>query len=231
MRERVEALVGGVSRAMWVMTFHSACARILRAEAPAARLQARLHDLRRGRLAADGQALHRRSSSSTRSATRRGRSRPRSPPPRTSSSTRRTTATRPGLLVRARRSPTSTACTSGGCSRPSAMDFDDLLVRTVNLLELFERRPREVPPDLPLGAGRRVSGHQPRPVPAPPAARPRSTRNLFVVGDDFQSRLLVPRTPTSATSSSSSATSPRPRRCCWSRTTARHRRSSTPPTR
>jgi DNA helicase-2/ATP-dependent DNA helicase PcrA len=33
MRERVEQLVGGVSRLMWVMTFHSACARILRAEA------------------------------------------------------------------------------------------------------------------------------------------------------------------------------------------------------
>jgi DNA helicase-2/ATP-dependent DNA helicase PcrA len=33
MRERVEALVGGRARAMWVMTFHSACARILRAEA------------------------------------------------------------------------------------------------------------------------------------------------------------------------------------------------------
>jgi DNA helicase-2/ATP-dependent DNA helicase PcrA len=33
MRERVESLVGGVSRLMWVMTFHSACARILRSEA------------------------------------------------------------------------------------------------------------------------------------------------------------------------------------------------------
>ncbi len=33
MRERVGALVGRRSRAMWVMTFHSACARILRAEA------------------------------------------------------------------------------------------------------------------------------------------------------------------------------------------------------
>ena len=33
MRERVEALVGGVSKLMWVMTFHSACARILRREA------------------------------------------------------------------------------------------------------------------------------------------------------------------------------------------------------
>jgi DNA helicase II / ATP-dependent DNA helicase PcrA len=33
MRERVEQLVGRVSRLMWVMTFHSACARILRADA------------------------------------------------------------------------------------------------------------------------------------------------------------------------------------------------------
>jgi DNA helicase-2/ATP-dependent DNA helicase PcrA len=33
MRDRVEALVGGIVRVMWVMTFHSACARILRAEA------------------------------------------------------------------------------------------------------------------------------------------------------------------------------------------------------
>jgi DNA helicase-2/ATP-dependent DNA helicase PcrA len=33
MRERVERLVGRVSRRMWVMTFHSACARILRRDA------------------------------------------------------------------------------------------------------------------------------------------------------------------------------------------------------
>ena len=33
MRERVELLVGRRARAMWVMTFHSACARILRADA------------------------------------------------------------------------------------------------------------------------------------------------------------------------------------------------------
>src|SRR5437764_11970510 len=34
MRDRVELLVGARVRAMWVMTFHSACARMLRAEAP-----------------------------------------------------------------------------------------------------------------------------------------------------------------------------------------------------
>jgi DNA helicase-2/ATP-dependent DNA helicase PcrA len=33
MRERVEQLVGRATRAMWVMTFHSACARMLRADA------------------------------------------------------------------------------------------------------------------------------------------------------------------------------------------------------
>ena len=33
MRERVELLVGRITRAMWVMTFHSACARMLRAHA------------------------------------------------------------------------------------------------------------------------------------------------------------------------------------------------------
>ena len=33
MRDRAELLVGGRMRAMWVMTFHSACARMLRAEA------------------------------------------------------------------------------------------------------------------------------------------------------------------------------------------------------
>jgi DNA helicase-2/ATP-dependent DNA helicase PcrA len=33
MRDRVEGLVGRIVRVMWVMTFHSACARILRAEA------------------------------------------------------------------------------------------------------------------------------------------------------------------------------------------------------
>src|SRR5204863_3491300 len=33
MRERVELLVGARTRAMWLMTFHAACARMLRADA------------------------------------------------------------------------------------------------------------------------------------------------------------------------------------------------------
>jgi DNA helicase-2/ATP-dependent DNA helicase PcrA len=34
MKSRLEGLVGGVARTMWVMTFHAACGRILRREAP-----------------------------------------------------------------------------------------------------------------------------------------------------------------------------------------------------
>jgi DNA helicase II / ATP-dependent DNA helicase PcrA len=34
MRERLEGVLGGIARTMWVMTFHSACGRILRTEAP-----------------------------------------------------------------------------------------------------------------------------------------------------------------------------------------------------
>src|SRR5688572_13494927 len=34
MRDRVELLLGRSTRSMWVMTFHAACARIMRAEAP-----------------------------------------------------------------------------------------------------------------------------------------------------------------------------------------------------
>ena len=60
MRERVELLLGRRTRAMWVMTFHAACARMLRAEARQARLHAPVHDLRPGRLPPPREALPRR---------------------------------------------------------------------------------------------------------------------------------------------------------------------------
>src|SRR4051794_41821709 len=34
MRERLERMLGPIARAIWVMTFHAACGRILRREAP-----------------------------------------------------------------------------------------------------------------------------------------------------------------------------------------------------
>src|SRR5437667_7681869 len=33
MRERLESMLGGMARAIWILTFHAACGRILRAEA------------------------------------------------------------------------------------------------------------------------------------------------------------------------------------------------------
>ena len=83
MRERVEALVGRSARAMWVTTFHSACARMLRADAE------RLGYSRGFTIydEADSLRMLKRcmtSSASTPSATRRGRSARRSRAPRTS---------------------------------------------------------------------------------------------------------------------------------------------------
>ena len=135
MRERVAALVGGVSRAMWVMTFHSACARILRAEAPRLGYKRRSRSTTRPTRCGWSSAACR-SSSSTRSAIRRARSAPRSRAPRTSSPMPPTTA-RPPVASSRRRSPTSTTLYERRMVEASAMDFDDLLVRTVNLLELF----------------------------------------------------------------------------------------------
>src|ERR1700752_4955787 len=34
MRERLERMLGGMARAIWILTFHAACGRILRSEAP-----------------------------------------------------------------------------------------------------------------------------------------------------------------------------------------------------
>ena len=46
MRERLERMLGGVSRAIWILTFHAACGRILRREAERLGYRSSLHDLR-----------------------------------------------------------------------------------------------------------------------------------------------------------------------------------------
>ena len=117
------------------MTFHAACARMLRAEAHAARLHAPVHDLRPGRLAAAGQALPRRAR-------------------------RRPQALHAGAIhhqISDAKNKLRDAEAYGAdvgslfeqtvadvyelyereLHRMNAMDFDDLLVRAVNVLELF----------------------------------------------------------------------------------------------
>ena len=112
----------------------------------------------------------------------------------------------------------------------NAMDFDDLLVRTVNALELFEEvreRWRRTFRHVLVDEYQDTNHAQYRLLQLLCAEH----GNLMVVGDDDQSRSTGSGTPTSATSSTSSATSRRPRSSSSSRTTARRRRSSPPPTR
>jgi DNA helicase II / ATP-dependent DNA helicase PcrA len=144
MRERVSSLVGGVSRRMWVMTFHAACARLLRMEAERLGYTPRftIYD------EADSLRMLKRCLEELEVDTKRY-------PPR---------------AVRARISDAKNQLidaetyqeTGGGpfedmvgqayrlyerrMLEANSMDFDDLLMRTVNVLELFEdvrRRYRE----------------------------------------------------------------------------------------
>jgi DNA helicase-2/ATP-dependent DNA helicase PcrA len=144
MRERVSSLVGGVSRRMWVMTFHAACARLLRIEGERLGYTSRftIYD------EADSLRMLKRCLEELEVDTKRY-------PPR---------------AVRARISDAKNQLidaetyqeTAGGpfeemvgqayrlyerrMLEANSMDFDDLLTRTVNVLELFEdvrRRYRE----------------------------------------------------------------------------------------
>jgi DNA helicase-2/ATP-dependent DNA helicase PcrA len=136
MRDRVAALVGGVSRVMWVMTFHSACARILRAEAE------RLGYRRAFTIYDEADSLR-----MVKRCLEELEIDPKRFPPR---------------AIRARISAAKNTLTDAQAYREaqgdyfertvadafelyerrmreaSAMDFDDLLVRTVDVLELFE---------------------------------------------------------------------------------------------
>ena len=84
MKERVERQLGPIARAIWIMTFHSACGRILRREAERLGYRSQLHDLRLGRPGAASSSSAWRSSSATRSASCRAASTRRSRTPRTS---------------------------------------------------------------------------------------------------------------------------------------------------
>src|SRR5215207_8990269 len=136
MRERVELLVGHATRAMWVMTFHSACARMLRADAH--RLgytrQFTIYD------AADQQRLIKRCLDDLDVDAKRF--------------TPRAMQAQISDAKNKLRSPEDYRQLVGSffeqtvadvyeqyereLHRMNAMDFDDLLVRSVNLLELFQ---------------------------------------------------------------------------------------------
>ena len=76
------------------------------------------------------------------------------------------------------RSSRSASCTTIYVQRlkdANALDFDDLLLKTVELFEKSRDGPRALQREVPLRDGRRIPGHEPAAVPADPAARRRST--------------------------------------------------------
>jgi DNA helicase-2/ATP-dependent DNA helicase PcrA len=210
MRERVERLLGHGTRGMWVMTFHSACARILRAEAE--RLgytrQFTIYDQ------ADARRLTKRSADAVGVDPKRF----------TPSALHNQISAAKNRLIDAASYRQAVGSQfeemvadvydiyERDLHRMNAMDFDDLLFRTVNLLELFEdvrERYREtfrhVLVDeyqdtnhaqyrllqLLVGGGRAPQrggdGSVAHPPDRPTYAGPVGHRNLAVVGDDSQS--------------------------------------------
>jgi DNA helicase-2/ATP-dependent DNA helicase PcrA len=206
MRERVEQLLGHGTRGMWVMTFHAACARILRAEAQrlgytrqftiydqadARRLTKRSADA----VGVDSKrftpaAIHNQISAAKNQLIDAGSYRQ-----RVGSQFEEMIADVYDIYER-------------DLHRMNAMDFDDLLFRVVNLLELFEdvrERYRDTfrhvlvdeyqdtnhaqyrMLQLLVGGGRAPARGEPEPGDRPSYSGPVGHRNLAVVGDDAQS--------------------------------------------
>ena len=213
---------------MWVSTFHSACVRILRRDAAAARLPVAVHDLRPGRRRPPHRLRHprpgprpqavpapcgaRRRSSALkndgRQPVRRTPSRPRSSTsarsPRSTPSTRRAcSGPAPWTSTTCSASPSSCSGPSPRCWPTTSSRFRHVLVDEYQDTNLVQN-------DLVVLLGE-------------------EHRNVCVVGDSDQS-IYRSVAPTSATSWSSRRRSPTPPWWCSSRTTARPRPSSTPPT-
>jgi DNA helicase II / ATP-dependent DNA helicase PcrA len=184
MRERVERLVGGVSRVMWVMTFHSACTRILRTEAGrlgykrAFTIYDEADSLRMVKRCIDELGVD-----------------PKRVPPRAVRA--QISGAKSQLL-----DPDAYAEAHGSyfertvadlyrlyerrMLEANAMDFDDLLLRTVNLLELFEdvrERYRRAFRWVLVDEYQDTNRVQYRLL----QLLCEEHGNLFVVGDDFQS--------------------------------------------
>ena len=183
MRERVAALIGGVSRAMWVTTFHSACARILRTDAERLGYKRAFTiydepDSVRMVKRCMGELEHD----------------PKRFPPRSIKAA--ISAAKNQLIDAADYSAAATTDRELAIAETytlyerrmveaSAMDFDDLLVRTVNLLELFEDardKYRRIFRHVLVDEYQDTNRAQYRML----QLLAEEHRNLTVVGDDFQ---------------------------------------------
>ena len=228
MRERVELLVGRATRAMWVMTFHSACARMLRADAH--RLgytrQFTIYD------AADQRRLIKRVLDDLDIDAKRFT--PRAMQAQISDAKNKLRSAEDYRQLVGSYFEQTVADVyehyERELHRMNAMDFDDLLVRAVNLLELFQEvrdRYSQAFRWILVDEYQDTNHAQYRWLQLLASEH----RNLAVVGDDDQSIYGVPRSRHQEHPRRSRTTSPTPTWSSSSRTTARRRRSSPPPTR
>jgi ATP-dependent DNA helicase UvrD/PcrA len=184
MRERVERLVGRATRAMWVMTFHSACARIMRAEAE------RLGYSRGFTIYDEADSLR-----MVKRCMEELEVDPKRYPPRAIRS--QISGAKNKLLDAVEFAEKASATFEETTAEvyalyerrmleANAMDFDDLLVRTVNVLELFEPardRWRRAFGQVLVDEYQDTNRAQYRLLQLLASEH----RNLFVVGDDAQS--------------------------------------------
>ncbi len=227
MRERVEALVGGRARAMWVMTFHSACARMLRSDAQ------RLGYTRGFTIYDEQDSLRLVKACIEELDVDPKRFAPRG-------IRRQISDAKNALLdAEAYRLKVSSFFEQTAADvyelyekrlhAANAMDFDDLLFRCVNLFELFDEvrdRYRRSFRHVLVDEYQDTNRAQYRWL----QLLTEEHRNLVVVGDDDQS-VYAFRGADIQQHPRVRGDSPTPRSSSSSRTTARRRRSSTPPTR
>ena len=187
MKERVAALVGGRARAMWVSTFHSACVRILRAEPKKLGFTSTfsIYD------AADSQRL-------MTLVCRELDLDPKRYPPRSFSAQVSNlkneliddeTYARGAANHMEQTVAEAYARYQRRLREANAMDFDDLIMTTVKLLQAFPDGGRALPAAVPARARRRVPGHQPRAVRAGPRAG-RAERAAETVASGAMSRAV-----------------------------------------
>jgi DNA helicase-2/ATP-dependent DNA helicase PcrA len=206
MRERVQRLLGHGTRGMWLLTFHAACARMLRSDAE--RLgytrQFTIYDQ------ADSRRLTKRCADAVGVDPKRF----------TPAAIQNQVSAAKNRLCDAEQYRQSVGSAfeemvadvyelyERDLHRMNAMDFDDLLFRTVNLLELYEdvrerycssfrhvlvdeyqdtNRAQYRLLQLLVGAGPSPAQDDPRRAARPGYAGPLGHRNLAVVGDDAQS--------------------------------------------
>ena len=209
MRDRVEQLLGEDCRQVWLSTFHSLCARLLRREAPSIGLSRDfvIYDSS-DQLSVVKQAMQ------VARRRRQAACQPRAALSRISQAKNKMESPEAmraaGWSLRDQQISRIYEMYLRTLTDAGALDFDDLLLKTVELVETNDRAREFYARKFQLRARRRVPGHEPAAVPADPAAAPKSTATCASSATPI-SRSTAGAARTCATSSTSSTISRTPR--------------------